>query len=36
MNYEKPNMELVNNDLKDVICTSIDESWSGDNDDGFN
>ena len=40
MQYEKPKLELVNQDLEDVICTSVptppDYSWSGDDDGGFN
>ena len=36
MRFEEPKMEILNLDLQDVICTSIDEAYSGDNDGGFN
>lgn len=36
MQYEKPKLELVNQDLEDVIRTSNTSSeYSGDNDKGF-
>ena len=36
MKYEKPDIEIVLLETENVICTSIGESESGDNDDGFN
>ena len=36
MKYQEPKMEILCLDSLDVICTSIDEEYSGDNDDGFN
>lgn len=36
MKFEEPKMEILDLDLQDVICTSIDAAYSGDDDGGFN